>query len=135
LVRANAQLVSGAAIRNVAVKSDAKRGQADTIVAGNEVAQFALQQICFATKEAAKRGAASSLSAAQARACSRNVFAALLLRPPAIVPDVGAIGPRDRLALDTPGGSLQRVVWNFEIENYFVAFDAVSNVPVHGTIL
>jgi hypothetical protein len=60
--------------------------------------------------------------------------AARLLRPPAIVPNVGAIYPRNRLALKAARGALQCVVWNIDIENYLVTFDAISNVIVHGTI-
>jgi len=46
---------------------------------------------------------------------------------------MGAIRPRNRLALDT-AGALQRVVWNIDIENYLVTFDAISNIRIHGTI-
>jgi hypothetical protein len=60
--------------------------------------------------------------------------AARLLRPPAIVPNVGAIYPRNRPAIDTAGGALQCVVWNIDVENYLVTFDAISHVMVHGAI-
>jgi hypothetical protein len=46
---------------------------------------------------------------------------------------VGAIYPRNRPALDAACGALQRVIWNVDIENYLVAFDAMSNVILHGT--
>jgi hypothetical protein len=52
--------------------------------------------------------------------------AARLLRPPAIVPNVGAIYPRDRPAIDTARDALQCVVWNIDVENYLVTFDAIS---------
>jgi hypothetical protein len=58
--------------------------------------------------------------------------AARLLRPPAIVPNLGAIYPRDRLALDTASGALQCVVWNIDIENYLVPFTAIGHIIVHG---
>jgi hypothetical protein len=56
------------------------------------------------------------------------------LRPPAIVPNLGAIYPRNRPAVDTACSALQRVIWNIDIENYLVTFDAISNVSVHGTV-
>jgi hypothetical protein len=59
---------------------------------------------------------------------------ASLLRPTAIVPNVGAIYPRDRPTLDAARGALQCLVWNIDIENSLVAFDAISNLIVHGTI-
>ena len=58
----------------------------------------------------------------------------MLLRPPAIVPNMGAIHPRNRLSLDTARGTLQCFIWNIEIENYLVVFNANNNVSVHGTI-
>jgi len=67
-------------------------------------------------------------------AAKLDLNAARLLRPPAIVPDVGAIYPRNRPALDTAGGAFQCVVWNIDVENFLVAFDAISHVTVHGTI-
>jgi hypothetical protein len=60
--------------------------------------------------------------------------AARLLRPPAIVPNVGAIYPRDRPTIDTARGALQCVVWNVDVENYLVTFGAISHVMVHGAI-
>ncbi len=59
---------------------------------------------------------------------------ARLLRPPAIVPNVGAIYPRNRPALDAARGALQCVVWNIDIENSLVTFDAIINVTIHGTV-
>ena len=56
------------------------------------------------------------------------------MRPPAIVPNVSAIIPRNRLALDGACCALQRVVWNIGIENCHVTFDAINNVSFHGTI-
>jgi hypothetical protein len=47
---------------------------------------------------------------------------------------MGAIRPRNRLALDPAGGALQPVVWNIDIENFLVTFDAISNIRIHGTI-
>jgi hypothetical protein len=66
--------------------------------------------------------------------CSNDRKAARLLRPPAIVPNLGAIYPRNRPAVDTACSALQRVIWNIDIENYLVTFDAISNVSVHGTV-
>ena len=66
--------------------------------------------------------------------CSSNRKQARLLRPPAIVPNVSAIIPRNRLALDSACCALQRIVWNIGIENCHVTFDAINNVSVHGTI-
>jgi hypothetical protein len=63
-----------------------------------------------------------------------NRNAARLLRPPAIVPNVGAIHPRNRPAFDTACGALQCVVCNIDSENYLVTLDAISHVMVHGTI-
>jgi hypothetical protein len=60
--------------------------------------------------------------------------AAKLLRPPAIVPNVGAIYPRNRPALETARRALQYVVWNIDVENCLVTFDAIGHVMVHGTI-
>lgn len=59
---------------------------------------------------------------------------ARLLRPPAIVPNVGAIYPRNRPALGAARGAFQSVVWNIDIENSLVTFDAIINVTVHGTV-
>jgi hypothetical protein len=78
----------------------------------------------FEAKEAAKPDAASSFILA--------AIATRLLRPPAIVPNVGAIYPRNRPAIDI--AALQRVVWNIDIENCLITFDAISHVMVHGTI-
>jgi hypothetical protein len=47
---------------------------------------------------------------------------------------VGAIYPCNRPALDAAGGALQCVVWNIDIENSLVTFDAIINVTVHGTV-
>jgi hypothetical protein len=47
---------------------------------------------------------------------------------------VGAIYPRNRPAIDIARGALQRVVWNIDIENCLITFDAISHVMVHGTI-
>ena len=66
--------------------------------------------------------------------CSSNPKRPRLLRPPAIVPNVSAIIPRNRLALDSACCALQRVVRNIGIENCLVTFDAIDNVSVHGTI-
>jgi len=66
--------------------------------------------------------------------CSSNPKRPRLLRPPAIVPNVSAIIPRNRLALDSACCALQRIVWNIGIENCHVTFDAINNVSVHGTI-
>jgi hypothetical protein len=85
---------------------------------------------CLETKEAAKPGTASSF----VMAAKFDLNAARLLRPPAIVPNVGAIYPRNRPAIDTAGGALQCVVWNIDIENSLVTFDAIINVTVHGTV-
>ena len=52
-----------------------------------------------------------------------------LLRPPAIVRNVGAIYPRNRLGLDAARGALQCVVWNIDIENSLVTFNAIINGP------
>jgi hypothetical protein len=60
--------------------------------------------------------------------------AARLLRPPAIVPNVGAIYPRNRLTIDTARDTLQCLVWDIEMKNYLVAFGAINNVTAHGTI-
>ena len=57
-----------------------------------------------------------------------------LLRPPAIVRNVGAIYPRNRLGLYAARGALQCVVWNIDIENSLVTFDAIINVTVHGSV-
>ncbi len=57
-----------------------------------------------------------------------------LLRPPAIVPNVSAIYPRNRPALDAARGALECVVWNIDIENSLVTFDAIINVTIHGTV-
>ena len=57
-----------------------------------------------------------------------------LLRPAAIVPNVGAIYPRNGLALDATRGALQRVVWNVDIENYLVTFDAIGHIIDHGSL-
>ena len=56
------------------------------------------------------------------------------MRPAAVVPNVGAIHPCNRLASGIGSGALQRDIWNIEIENDLVAFDAIDNVSVHGTI-
>jgi hypothetical protein len=47
---------------------------------------------------------------------------------------MGAIRPSNRLALNTASGAFQRVIWNIDIENFLVTFDATSNVRIHGTI-
>jgi hypothetical protein len=47
---------------------------------------------------------------------------------------VRAICPRNRLAVDTSGGTLEGVIWNIEIENYLIASDAIGNVALHGAI-
>jgi hypothetical protein len=47
---------------------------------------------------------------------------------------VGAICPRNGLTVDAASGALQRVVWNIEIENYLVAFDAINTISIHGII-
>jgi hypothetical protein len=47
---------------------------------------------------------------------------------------LGAIDPGNRLAVDSARGALQCLVWNIDIKNYLVAFDAISNVTAHGTI-
>src|SRR5215472_16777033 len=77
--------------------------------------------------------AASSIVLAVSRqAPNRDV--ARLLRPPAIVPDVGAIYPRHRPPVDNARGAFQRFVWKIDVENNVVAFDAISKVAGHGTI-
>jgi hypothetical protein len=45
---------------------------------------------------------------------------------------MGAIRPRNRLALNTASGAFQRVIWNIDIENFLVTFDAISNIRIHG---
>jgi hypothetical protein len=47
---------------------------------------------------------------------------------------VGAIRPRNCLALNTAGGAFQCVIWNIDIENFLFTFDAISNVRIHATI-
>ena len=47
---------------------------------------------------------------------------------------MGAIYPRNRPAFDAARGALQRVVWNIDIENSLVTFDAIINVTVHGSV-
>jgi hypothetical protein len=66
--------------------------------------------------------------------CGGDRREARLLWPPAIVPNMGAIYPRNRPAFDAACGALQRVIWSIDIKNYLVTFDAISNVSVHGTI-
>jgi hypothetical protein len=82
---------------------------------------------CLETKEAAKPGTAPSF-------IWRRSKGGRLLRPPTIVPNVGAIYPRNRPALDAARGALQCVVWNIDIENSLVTFDAIINVTIHGTV-
>ena len=59
--------------------------------------------------------------------------AARLLRPSAIVPNLGTIYPRNCPALGTARGALQCVVRNIDGENYLVTFDAISHVRIHET--
>ncbi|HET8920162.1 MAG TPA: hypothetical protein VFN27_10845 [Xanthobacteraceae bacterium] len=47
---------------------------------------------------------------------------------------MGAIYPRNRPAIGTARGALQYVIWNIDVENYLVTFDAISHVMVHGAI-
>lgn len=57
-----------------------------------------------------------------------------LLRPAAIIPSVGTICPRNRLAPDATGDALEHVIWDIDTENYFISFGAIGNAPVHETI-
>jgi hypothetical protein len=45
---------------------------------------------------------------------------------------MGAIRPRNRLALAAASGAFQRVIWNIDIENFLFTFDAIGNVRIHG---
>src|SRR5215469_15837024 len=61
---------------------------------------------------------------------SSNPKQARLLRPPAIVPNVSAIIPRNHLARDIVYYEFQRGVWNIGVENCLITFDAISSVSV-----
>ncbi len=100
------------------------------IPANKRVTAFALPRLVEIEK--GREGAAFSFP--QAGRIWSEQDRSKLLRPTAIVPNVGTICPRDRLARDETAGALQHVIWNIRAKNYFVAFVAIRNVPLHGTI-
>jgi len=47
---------------------------------------------------------------------------------------MGAIYPLNRPTVGAAPGALQRVVWNVDIENYLVTFDAIRIGILHETV-